>query len=85
MLTGNNLNLLDNVVESHQSRLRTAARDARGHLPRSRVAGEHSLRVRLGDRQISWGVSLRGGLPSGLPGGLPDVPVTDLPGLAQRS
>ncbi len=61
MLTGNNLVLLDNVVEDHHSRLRTAARDARGQ--RSREAGEHSLRVRLGDRLISWGVSIRGGFP----------------------
>ncbi len=81
MLTGNNLDLLDNAVESHQSRLREAARDARGHLPRSREAGAHPLRVRLGDRLIAWGLSLRGGLP----GGLPDVPVTGLHGLAQRS
>lgn len=81
MLIGNNLKLLDNVVESHQSRLQTAARDARGHLPRSREVGEHSLRVRLGDRLISWGVAIRGGLPNGLP----EVPVTGLHGLAQRS
>ena len=81
MLLGNNLNLLDNVVEDHQSRLRTAARDARGHRPWSREAGLHSLRVRLGDRLISWGVFVRGGLP----GSLPEVPVTGLHGLAQRS
>ena len=81
MLLGNNLNLLDNVVEDHQSRLRTAARDARGDGPWSREAGLHSLRVRLGDRLISWGVLVRGGLP----GSLPEVPVTGLQGLAQRS
>ncbi len=81
MLTGNNLNLLDNVVEDHHSRLRTATRDARGQRQRSREVAEHSLRVRLGDRLISWGVSIRGGLPDGLP----EVPVTGLHGLAQRS
>ncbi len=81
MLLGNNLNLLDNVVENHHSRLRTAARDARSRRQRSRGAGEHPLRVRLGDRLISWGVSIWGGLPDGLP----EVPVTGLHGLAQRS
>ncbi len=64
MLTGNNLDLLDNAVEDHQSRLRAAARDARGDRQRTGGVGEHPLRVRLGDRLIAWGVSIRGELPN---------------------
>ncbi len=63
MLTGNNLDLLDEAVQEHQSRIQEAARDARDQRQRSREAGEHSLRVRIGDRLIGCGVSIRGGFP----------------------
>ncbi len=65
MLTGNNLDLLDEAVKEHQSRIQEAARDARGDRPAG--GDSHSLRVRLGDHLIAWGEAIRGGLRE-LPG-----------------
>lgn len=76
MHTANNLDLLDQAVRQHQSRIRSAARSARGYHQQGRGTGERPFRTWIGDHLIAWGQSIRGGLP--------DVPVEGFPELAAR-
>lgn len=66
MLTVNNLQLLDEVVGQHQSRIREMAKATRRHPvgDEEEGIGRSSLRVWIGDHMIAWGESIRGGLSS---------------------
>jgi len=60
----NNLNLVNEMVSQHQSRIREAAKAARRHPSQAEAVGGHSIRVWIGDRLIVWGHAIRGGMPS---------------------